>query len=303
MATLTESKHAEGFLVEERKNHGSRKNTTVLSAQVLKAGHVVGRVLGATLSQVFTGTGNGVLTPDVTTPVLVDVQEGRYTAVCIEPGANVGTFSVSDPNGVPLGRHVVAGTAFSNQIKFAIADGATDFVVGDLFEIYVKAGTVAAGGGNTGDGVATLYQTKEGTQPGAYTLTCITAVTNAGVFSVVAPDGTSLGSLTVAVRYVSGGLDMIIADGSADFIVGDVFTVTVTRGKVKEYNPANVDGSGTPYGMLCSAVDATAGDKKGAVVWRDAVVNKTDVQWFTGATEGEKEVGLQALVTAGIVGQ
>ena len=301
MAVKTEPKHAEGFLVSEAEKYMSRKNITVLSGQNLKAGHVCGRVIAATLSQIFTGTGDGVLTPDVTTPVVAGVQEGRYTAICIEPGTNVGTFAVYDPKGVFLGVHVVAGAAFENEIKFAIADGATDFVAGDQFELFVKAGTITAGGGNTGNGVGTLYQTLEGSQHGTYTLTCTVAATDAGTFSVVAPDGTNLGDLTVGTRYEDGGLDLLIADGATDFIVGDSFTIAVTRGKVKEYDPTDTDGGGTPYGILLAPVDASTADKSGAVITREALINSAELEWFTGATAGQKTTALQALAESGVV--
>jgi hypothetical protein len=45
---------------------------------------------------------------------------------------------VFDPQGVEIGRVAVAGT-FNNQIKFVIADGSTDFAVGDAFSVTVGA--------------------------------------------------------------------------------------------------------------------------------------------------------------------
>jgi hypothetical protein len=56
---------------------------------------------------------------------------------------NNGTFNVTDPRGVFLGQVIMTGGAgsFSNRIKFAIADGATDFIVGDGFDITVAAGS------------------------------------------------------------------------------------------------------------------------------------------------------------------
>jgi hypothetical protein len=301
MAAITEPKHAEGFLVSEAPNNRSRRNVTVLSGQVLQAGHVVARVLGSGIAQRYTGTGDGALTPDVTTPLLAGVQEGRYTAVCIEPGANVGTFAVYDPQGVFLGRHVVAAAAFANQIKFAIADGSTDFVAGDLFELFVGAGTVTEDGGNTGDGDVTLYQVLEGAQLGDYVLTCIAEAANGGTFSVVAPDGTSLGNLTVGTRYTQGGLDLLVADGSADWDLLDLITITVTRGTVKEYDPTDADGGGLAYGVLCAAVDATSAAQGGVVIVRDAIVNKSELEWFTSATEGQKITALAQLELAGVL--
>ena len=49
---------------------------------------------------------------------------------------NSGEFVVYDPDGIEIGRVAVAAT-FSNQIKFVIADGATDFAIGDAFSITV----------------------------------------------------------------------------------------------------------------------------------------------------------------------
>jgi hypothetical protein len=140
MAVQNEARHTGEFIMHEGPGHYSRDVVTILSGEgKLSAGQVVGQAAGA-VTQSFAGTGNGVLTPDATTPILAGAQIGAYKAVCIEPGANVGTFAVYDPQGVFLGNHVVAGTAFAKEIKFAIADGATDFIAGDAFTINVAAG-------------------------------------------------------------------------------------------------------------------------------------------------------------------
>jgi hypothetical protein len=85
-------------------------------------------------------TGNGVFTKDATNPSLAGAQPGVYRVVAVEPGTNLGTFVVFDPAGVMLGTYVVGAAAFSNQIKFTIADGATDFSAGDSFTVTVPAG-------------------------------------------------------------------------------------------------------------------------------------------------------------------
>jgi hypothetical protein len=43
---------------------------------------------------------------------------------------------VFDPDDIELGR-VAVGAVFNNQIKFSIADGATDFAIGDAFSVTV----------------------------------------------------------------------------------------------------------------------------------------------------------------------
>lgn len=298
--TLTESRHAGGFLISEANGWRSRETVLVTGAAALAAGTVLGLVLASSITQEFTGTGNGVLTPDVTTPLLAGVQEGAYRVVCIEPGSNVGTFAVYDPQGVHLGSHVVAGAAFANQIKFAIADGATDFVAGDTFTLWVKAGTASAVTG-TGAGTVTLYGTKEPAQPGAYSLVCTAAAANGGVFSVTAPDGTALAPATVGTRYSDGGLDFKINDGAPDFIVGDAFTITVTRGKAKAWDPQNTDGSGTAWGILVYPVDATAGDVRAAAIARSAEVNFAELAWDADNDASEKQTARLALAARGIV--
>lgn len=79
--------------------------------------------------------GDGVLTmssPAVTTAA----KEGVYTVVCTDPATDGGTFEVSDPDGKSVGTATV-GAAFGKQVRFTIADGATDFAAGDRFEITV----------------------------------------------------------------------------------------------------------------------------------------------------------------------
>jgi hypothetical protein len=104
-------------------------NGTVLGQQTL-TGDLV------TVVPAGTNTGKGVLTMDATTPVLAGAQPGAYVAKCTVPAVNGGTFQVTDPRGNVLGT-VAVGATFATQVKFVIADGAPDFVVGDQFSIEV----------------------------------------------------------------------------------------------------------------------------------------------------------------------
>lgn len=113
---------------------------TLAAGAVYPRGAVLGkRTLGAATSA-FVGTGNGALTLDAATPVLPGAKQGAYAITCIAAASNGGTFRVEDPTGVVLGDVAVGGT-FADQIKFVIADGATDFIVGDKFTVTVAAGT------------------------------------------------------------------------------------------------------------------------------------------------------------------
>ena len=88
----------------------------------------------------------------------------------------------------------------------------------------------------TGNGVMTLLKPGKDVQTGSYLITCTAVVAHGGVFSVVAPDGTVLPSLTLTpgaggtTAYSSTHLNFSITDGSTDFALADVFTVVVTAG-------------------------------------------------------------------------
>lgn len=123
----------------------SRK-IVLLSGENRKRGAVLGKVSGGGASSAAKSggnTGTGVLTMDASTPVVAGGKPGIYQVRFIAAAANNGTFRVMDPDGFNLGEVVMSGGAgaFSNDIKFAIADGGTDFAVGDGFDITIAAGS------------------------------------------------------------------------------------------------------------------------------------------------------------------
>ena len=72
-------------------------------------------------------------------------------------------------------------------------------------------------------------------KPGAWELRCVTAVTNGGVWRLTDPDGIvietaltqTVGSGVATVFADKGGLTFTVTDGTTDFGVGDIFTITV----------------------------------------------------------------------------
>lgn len=79
-------------------------------------------------------TGNGAFG---TITASSGAKEGTYRVNVTAAAANAGTFLVEDPDGNVVGIGTV-GSAFSkNGIAFTLADGATDFVVGDGFTFAV----------------------------------------------------------------------------------------------------------------------------------------------------------------------
>ncbi|MFN3624620.1 MAG: phage tail sheath subtilisin-like domain-containing protein [Hyphomicrobium sp.] len=92
--------------------------------------------------------GNGAMTLDAT-PYGAGIVAGDYRVECVTAAANGGTFNVIDPSGNVVGQATV-GVAYAGPIKFTIADGATDFAVGDGFTV-----SVAITGG---DGVGAVVE-------------------------------------------------------------------------------------------------------------------------------------------------
>lgn len=140
--TFTEPKNISDVVQFEA--HGPdyhREVMTVLAgAGVLKPGHVLGRITKATATAAAKSggnTGNGAISGLAT---LAGAKIGVYTACCIAAATNSGTFRVTDPEGFVLG-DVAVGAAFANDVGFTIADGSSDFVVGDGFDITVAAGS------------------------------------------------------------------------------------------------------------------------------------------------------------------
>lgn len=89
-------------------------------------------------------------------------------------------------------------------------------------------GAIVAGGGNTGDGVAGAVTPAANAILGDYLLECVNAaVSGSEIFSVIDPEGNRLDDLVVAVAYSNTHFALTIADGAADFVVGDTFTITM----------------------------------------------------------------------------
>lgn len=136
MTVLTENARWGEAIMSEGPNHISRDNVVVALSQNIAANALVAALAAAsavTMSQSFSGTGNGILT--FASPAYNSrVKDGDYKVVCIDPATNGGTFEVIDPAGNTIGTAVV-GNAFNKEVKFTIADGATDFVAGDTFTL------------------------------------------------------------------------------------------------------------------------------------------------------------------------
>jgi hypothetical protein len=111
----------------------------------------------------------------------------------------------------------------------------------------VSAGTAvaAAGAGNTGNGTMGAVTVGSQAQAGVYVLEVTGVDTDAGDFRVTSPTGELIGVGDVASAFTSGHISFTLADGAADFVVGDIFniTVTLTSTKYKVAVETATDGS------------------------------------------------------------
>lgn len=141
LTSKTEGARDLAFILSEV-DHLSREVVTIKSGSgKLDPGTVLGQLAadkGAVTvgTAVFTGTGNGTFT--AASPAYgAGVQEGTYLLRLIEAAADAGNFQVIRPDGSIDGIAVV-GTAYDGQIKFTIADGATNFANTAQFAVPVS---------------------------------------------------------------------------------------------------------------------------------------------------------------------
>jgi len=146
MTVLTEKLGPGSCIIQEGEHFYSRDVVTVNAGVgvTYPANTVLGRIALGSISAAAKSGGNaantGALTLDETTPILAGAQLGVYRVRCVAVASNGGTFRVEDPNGYVLG-DVAVGATFSDQIKFSIADGSQDFILGEGFDITVGAGS------------------------------------------------------------------------------------------------------------------------------------------------------------------
>lgn len=184
-------------------------------------------------------------------------------------------------------------------------------------EIFVEAGTVlakkrfgtvtATKASGTGDGTITPASPAVGPQAqvGTYVLTCIAAASNAGTFSVRAPDGTRLADLTVGVAYDSDHIKLTVADGAADWGAGAVINVVVPAGNgryVPFTNAADLPAAAILFGGRTVPANGTA---KAVSVERAAEVNASELV-FDASLSGTpltnaKAAAVTHLASAGII--
>lgn len=136
---FAEGNYAAEFLISESDQPTySREKVTLASGNNLLAGAVLGRIVtaGSAAAQAGTNTGNGAMGAIT---VGAGAQPGAYLLKITKKVTDKGDFSVTDPQGDVCGVGSVASAFAGGGLNFTLADGTTDFEVGDQFVITVTA--------------------------------------------------------------------------------------------------------------------------------------------------------------------
>jgi hypothetical protein len=151
-----------------------------------------------------------------------------------------------------------------------------------------------------GDGALGALALGRQAKVGDYVLTCIEAAANGGRFQVVDPEGLALADALVGVAYASPQIAFTVADGAADFVVGDTITVTVPAGdgKLAQIDPAATDGTQIAAAIATERLDVPVGtDMMTSPVISDAAVLETALVWPDGIAAGDKAAATADLVS------
>lgn len=157
--------------------------------------------------------------------------------------------------------------------------------------------------GNAGTGTVELVTPGASVQIGVYRLVCAQAEADGGVFQVFDPAGNRMADAVEGAEYDQPQLGFVINDGSADFAVGDEFSITVAEGdgRVRALDPDALDGTQLAYGFLTAACDATGAPGRAVAIQRDAVILSAHLVWPADITAPEKALALKQLAARGIL--
>lgn len=153
--------------------------------------------------------------------------------------------------------------------------------------------TTGTAGSNTGTGAMTAVAAKRRTLVGTYTMTCVQAIANSGVFKVVNPLGKIIGYANVGVAFVSDEIGFSIADAT-DFIVGDSFTVVIPAGSGKYaiVDKAAINGAGVAVGVLSQDADARTADVE-TILYTQGIFNAAGLVYGSTDVRADHEADLR----------
>lgn len=99
-------------------------------------------------------------------------------------------------------------------------------------------------------------------------------------------------------HYYSRDVGVVNAGAGVTLPANTVLGRITATGKYVVWNPANADGSQTVAGVLIYPV---IGEQEATILRRHAQVKSLALNWFTGATSGNKTTGIAGLATLGII--
>lgn len=296
----TQSYTLAAILKYEEPNLHSRDAITVLAAQTLVPGSILGKVEVGTVPTTGTAggsnTGNGTMT-SVTGAKFTKV--GTYTATCVTAATNAGTFALADPNGLSVGVATVGVAYTSDQLNFTLNDGSTDFVVGDTFTVVVPVGGLQhrainfSGVDGSAKAAGLSYATYDASASGQRTL----AFTSGGTYEVEAGDTITGATSGSTARVVS------ITLSSGTWAGGDAagtFTLDDRSGALQSEN-LNVGGNTNVATIAGDSVAVAAADISGVAIVRNAEIVDSELTWPSGATAAQKATALVELAALGII--
>lgn len=205
-----------------------------------------------------------------------------YYVSRIEEGRRQGCYILNDE-----------GTrTYDTRVVSAVADLEPGTVLAEVANGAATVTVQQVAGANKG--VLTLAGTpSDANAPeGVYTVVCTEPAANGGTFEVERPDGTLDGIATVGVAY-DGSVNFTLADGTSDFVAGDVARVTVSYAAGSAtLVPAGVgilDGSQKLAGILDAPIrgQGNGATARVAVCAREAEVLDAELVYPTGANSGE----------------
>lgn len=140
MPIKIEGNHISDVVKFEQDSNYSREEATLASgAGNLKIGTVLGKITTDIIGTVTPdggNTGNGIAG---TATAGLKTEVGIYTLTCVATATNAGTFEIATPEGKQLAADLTVAAAYvSEHINLTIADGSTDFSVGDIFTVAIS---------------------------------------------------------------------------------------------------------------------------------------------------------------------
>ena len=266
---LEQGKWTGEYVLSEAPGTLSREEVTVdRSAAALVPGTLMGKMTRAGSAASVTASIAG------TTMTVTAVGSGALTTGQTLSGSGVtsGTKVVKQLTGT-------AGSTGTYQVDASQTVASTTITA---------AGAVAAAfSGNTGNGAMGAITLSAGAKPGAYKLVIVEPGSNVGTFIVEDPDGKFVGRGVVAAAFSAGGLAFTLADGAADFVAGDGFTITVGAGSgnYTAYGDSATDGTDECLGALYRKVDDSTGEQKAVIHTRLAEFARAELTGWDAAAE------------------